>query len=948
MTDKKTPVMAHIHNETRTNIPAAELEGVVPPEELTPIKVAYAHRNHDFDPQLIWRGKNFDQEELVSSAPPIYLQEQIHPKALIEDLRAGREQEGNLFGHFGLDDENLEAEVEFYRHSRKWSNRMILGDGLQVMSSLSARENLRGKVQMIYIDPPYGIKFNSNFQWSTTSRDVKDGKRDNLTREPEQVKAFRDTWRDEIHSYLSYLRDRLLVARDLLADNGSCFVQIGDENVHRVRALMDEVFGEKNYVAQISFVKAGALGASGLPRRLDYILWFGKSSQVKFRKYLQPKSPEDLGQYTQVVQDDFSLRSMSKSEKANPKVLPIEKYARLVSFTKPGPGARYDLKFEGNKFLPGKRWWGFPETSIPQLIKSGRIRPQGKSIATLRYFADYAAEEISNLWTDTASGSGMDKVYVVQTNTEVVKRCLLMATDPGDLVLDPTCGSGTTATVAEQWGRRWITIDTSRVALALARARIMGAKYPYYILADSQAGLKKEAEVTHTPPRETSTHDDIRAGFVYQRVPRITLKSISNNTEIDEIWERRQPDVEASRRILNAALKGYSSPFVVLTGGRKGQKIDFNGSGETEMPSGELAPVDGFMEWEVPRDPEEEWPDAAKKALADFWEARIKRQKEIDASIAAKADFEYLYDKPYEDKKCIRVAGPFTVESLSPHRVAPVEQSAELADETHTSNSDPLSDSLEAENFQKAIMENLLKAGVHQVGKEDRIYFESLTTWAGEWITAEGVYLEGEIQRRAGIFLGPEYGTVARADLVAAAREAADAGFDMLIACAFNFEAHAQDFRKLGRIPILQARMNPDLHMAEDLKVGGGNLFVVFGEPDIKIIEEGLEIRVKLLGVDIFKPAKGVVESSDAKDIACWFVDTNYSGESFFVRQAYFPGADVPYKQLKSTLKGEINEEAWESLKLTVSRPFARPKSGRIAVKVINHLGDEVMKVFNL
>ena len=369
------------------------------------------------------------------------------------------------------------------------------------------------------------------------------------------------------------------------------------------------------------------------------------------------------------------------------------------------------------------------------------------------------------------------------------------------------------------------------------------------------------------------------------------------------------------------------------------------------MPSGEPAPADGFMEWENPREAPSGWPEAAKTALDAFWTARIARQRKIDEAIERKGredDYEILYDKPYEDRNRIRVAGPFTVESLSPHRSAAVDEHGELIEESDAAKGLRTPEAREAENFRTAIMENLKKAGVHQAGKEDAIRFESLTPWPGEWIAAEGRYMEGETERRAGIFIGPEYGTVQRADLVACAREAADAGFDLVIACAFNFDAHAAEFRKLGRIPVLQARMNPDLHMADDLRAGGGNLFVVFGEPDIELVEEGETLRVKILGVDVFKPQTGDVVSTEAEEIACWFIDTDYNGESFFVRHAYFPGAEVPYKALKTTLKAEVDEEAWESLKRTVSRPFPRPRSGRIAVKVINHLGDEVMKVFGV
>ncbi|UTH47588.1 site-specific DNA-methyltransferase [Loktanella salsilacus] len=957
MTDK-TKIDPITHTDARVNIPTPELAPMMDPEDARPIKVAYALRNPDLDPQLIWRGKDIDQAAVTADAPPIYLQEQVHPKAIIEDLRAGGQRNGqgsgvDLFDHFGVTDDDREAEIEFYRHSRKWSNRMILGDGLQVMASLAEREGLKGQVQAIYIDPPYGIKFNSNFQWSTQSRDVKDGNLAHLTREPEQVKAFRDTWRDGIHSYLQYLRDRLVVARELLTESGSCFVQIGDENVHRVRALMDEVFGEENFVSLIAVRKTSSSSGSMLSAINDYIVWFGKNKgSVKYHQLLRSKELGGLGggQYRWLEDVDGTRRSLAKRE------IETENFSGRIfrpdNITSQRPAGDGDLKefhLQGSIFKPGKGTFKSTAFGLSKLRTAGRVMGIGKTLCYVRFIDDYPVVPINNSWDDTVvSGFGDPKVYVVQTLSKIVERCLLMTTDPGDLVLDPTCGSGTTATVAEQWGRRWITIDTSRVALALARARIMGAKYPWYLLADSPEGQRKEAEVTRGSPATAATYGDIRHGFVYDRVPHITLKSIANNTEIDTIWDQRQPAVEEARATLNAALSDCAAPFNVAVGGRKDKKIDFTSKGEVALPSGEMAPANGFMEWEIPRDAPEGWPAAAKAALANFWEARIARQQEIDASIAAKAEFEFLYDKPFEDKKRVRVAGPFTVESLSPHRTQAVNEHGELIDEHDAAQGKRTPAAQEADNYRTAILENLSKSGIQQSDKADRITFTSLTAWPGEWLAAEGRYMEGETERRAGILIGPEYGTLQRADLMAAAREAVDAGFDILITCAFNYDAHTAETRKLGRLSILQARMNPDLHMAGELKSGGGNLFVVFGEPDIVVKEEGDMVRIELLGVDIFKPATGEVVSSEPDDIACWFIDTDYNEESFFVRHAYFPGAEIPYKQLKTTLKGEIDEEAWESLKRTVSRPFARPKSGRVAVKVINHLGDEVMKVLGV
>jgi len=909
---------------TRKNIPTAEYQSVLDREQQNPKRVRYP-RNTDLDPQLVWRGKDEqDWSDLVVHAPPLYIQEKVHPKALIDDLlhaSKAREHEAgqmtaDLFADFNGIPKGADK-TEFYQHDQNWSNRMILGDSLQVMASLAEREGLRGRVQCIYFDPPYGIKFNSNFQWSTTSRDVKDGNAGHITREPEQVKAFRDTWRDGIHSYLTYLRDRLTVARDLLTESGSIFVQIGDENVHRVRAVMDEVFGEANFMSQIVFRKTTGKASGALDNTCDYLLWFARDrSKLKFRpSFEQRLYSEDMN--VRFVEDtNGRRRPMTKDESDGSIPLPEGSRAyRYNPLTSARPQQESDVRqyeFQRQIYTPGKRTFSTNLRGLHQLDKANRLAGIGKSLTFVRYVNDFAFKPRNDIWDDTRqSGFGDEKTYVVQTSVRAIERCVLMATDPGDLVLDPTCGSGTTATVAEQWGRRWITIDTSRVALALARARIMGARYPYYLLADSREGQLKEAEVTRAAPSSQPTHGNIRHGFVYERVPHITLKSIANNAEIDVIWDQWQQTLEPLRTQLNATLKR------------------------------------AWQEWEIPRQADTQWPDAATRAHAAWWDARIARQREIDASIAAKAEFEYLYDKPYENKKAVRVAGPFTVESLSPHRVLGVDEDGELIDRAREDSPDYLA----KQTFPQMILENLKAAGVQQAHKEGRISFTSLVPWPGEGlICAEGRYLEGEMEKRAGIFIGPEFGTVQRADLVAAAREAGDAGFDVLIACAFNYEAHTTDFAKLGRLPVLKARMNADLHMAEDLKnTGKGNLFVIFGEPDIDVLPaaDG-KLRVKVNGVDVFKPQTGEVVSDGADGIACWFIDTDYNEESFFVRHAYFLGANDPYSALKTTLKAEIDPEAWASLNSDTSRPFDKPKSGRVAVKVINHLGDEVMKVFRV
>ena len=965
----------------RRNIPTAEFESVMRDEEKTPIRIAYERRNRDLDPQLVWRGKDEqDWSDLVVAAPPLYIQEKVHPKVLIDDLmrqsRTRAKQAApdmpDLFADFnGLPD--LEAKTEFYQHDQNWSNRMILGDSLQVMASLAEREGLRGKVQCIYIDPPYGIKFNSNFQWSTTSRDVKDGNAAHITREPEQVKAFRDTWRDGIHSYLTYLRDRLTVARDLLADSGSIFVQIGDENVHRVRALMDEVFAEDNLISEIVVQKTYGFSSSAISNVSDFILWYSKTRHcVKTRPLYMEKIYEiGKGNATWIMNTDFTYRGVNASEKDGRASLPqgAQPYNpdNLISQGRASEPQPFEYRgVRQDPYSKNSHWKSNYPIGVSRLVKSERIHLAENSFRYRRYHSDFGVLPFSNIWTDTGTGNFTDeKLYVVQTGSKTVERCLLMATDPGDLVLDPTCGSGTTAYVAEQWGRRWITIDTSRVALALARARIMGARYPWYILADSPEGQRKEAEVSRTAPKDTPTRGDIRLGFLYERVPHITLKSIANNAEIDVIWERYQAELEPLRAALNAALDTAWEEWEIPRSLRPDASPHPDPLPRGEREGSGTAPLP-LREREGPVKREGEGKEAeAERLLARWWEKRIARQKEIDASIAAKAEVEYLYDKPYPDPSRVRVAGPFTVETLSPHRVLAVTDDDELIDTLEAAEGRRAAPGRgpDEADFAEVIIENLKTAGVQQAHKAGRITFTALTGWPGEFICAEARFMEGDEEagsaegaagkareKRAGIFIGPEFGTVARPDLVAAAREAGDAGFDVLIACAFNYDAHSAEFDKLGRIPILKARMNADLHMAGELKnTGKGNLFVIFGEPDIDIEDAGeRRIRVKINGVDVFHPQTGEIASSGPEGIACWFIDTDYNEESFFVRHAYFLGANDPYKALKTTLKAEIDEDAWESLNSDTSRPFNKPSTGRIAVKVINHLGDEVMKVFSV
>jgi len=903
------PVESLKHKDKRANIPTEELRDFVKENEDHPEKVLYP-RDLSLDPQLVWNGKDEqDQQDLAVPSVPIYIQEKIHPQSIIEDVRRTVRKEApaqaNLFADFnGL---KFEEMIDFYRHEANWSNRMILGDSLYVMTSLAEKEGLKGKVQMSYIDPPYGIKFGSNWQVSTKKRDVKDSKVEDVTRQPEQIRAFRDTWERGIHSYLSYLRDRLVVERELLTDTGSVFVQIGDENVHLVRCLMDEVFGSENYISLISFQKTGGLISRGLVRTVDYILWYGKDvEETKIRQLYLERRPGDtsLERYDLVRKSEGDFRPLSPKERITGQITEGGRRCRTVALESANP----TFPFEFRSQIYSQRWKTNLE-GLQHLAKAERISIAKTRLNSVRYVDDLPVIPLTDRWESMQIGSEL--IYVVQTSPTAIQNCILMTTDPGDLVLDPTCGSGTTAYVAEQWGRRWITIDTSRVALALARTRLMAARYPYYLLADSPEGIKKEAEITGKLPPDYKTKNDIKKGFVYKRVPHITLKSIANNPEIDTIHAKWQEKMEPIRLKLNGLLKK------------------------------------SWEEWEIPREAEESWPKDAKKFHQEWWELRKNRQEEIDKSIAHNADHEILCDQPYEDKKRIRVSGPFTVESLSPHRVLATDEEIPVSEKEGRKSSG-------SGQFETMILENLKKAGVQNTIKNERLLFDSLDTYAGTWIQAEGEYTEkdGAVHRVA-VSIGPEHGTVGPEMVKEAAKEAVKGvGFDLLIICGFAFDPHvSEEARRYGQLTVLPTRMNADLSMGDEVlkKTGAGNLFMVFGEPDLKIKKtRGGQITVEVKGLDVYDPTTGQIRSHSTDDIACWFIDTDYNEESFFVRHAYFTGADQPYDKLKRALRAEIDEAAWASLYSTKSHPFDPPTTGKIAVKIINHYGDEVLKVYEV
>jgi len=946
------PVEATKHKDKRKNIPTEQLRDFVAEDEAKPKKMLY-RRDPSLDPQLVWKGKDEqDQQDLEVPVVPVYIQEKISPQAIVEEVRAQARKERpeaqlNLFADFnGIAFEEL---VDFYQHEQNWSNRMILGDSLLVMTSLAEKEGLKGKVQMVYIDPPYGIKFGSNWQVSTRKRDVRDGKVEDATRQPEQIKAFRDTWELGIHSYLAYLRDRLVAARELLTETGSVFVQIGDENVHLVRCLMDEVFGSENFISLITYKKTTGGTGDFLPGSTDYVLWYAKL--IDCTKYRTIYAEKELGGagasgYTRVELVDGTRRPLTSGEMSDPANLPngSRVYAadNLTSQSigrQKGEGAAswFAVSLDGKEYLPSlKVRWKTNQTGMSRLLKSSRVLvSSGSQLAYCRYFQDFPASPPNNVWTDTVGQNQFagEKVYAVQTANKVVERCMLMTTDPGDLVLDPTCGSGTTTYVAEQWGRRWITVDTSRVALALARTRLMSARFPYYVLADSPEGVAKEAEVAGVAAAAfggAQSAGDIKKGFVYKRVPHITLKSIANNDEIDVITARYQEQIEPLRARLNAALKQT------------------------------------WEEWQVPREAEASFPQEAKRLHEEFWRLRRERQREIDALIARNADVELLYDQPYEDNKRVRVTGPFTVESLSPHRVLSAEAERPATEQEAQR---------EATNgqFETMIIENLRKAGVQNMRRNERLKFDRLESYAGLWLQASGEYTDkGGASHRVAVSLGPEHGTVGPEQVKEAAKEALKgSGFDLLVVCGLAFDAHAgetakefspqskraegfaiaEETKQYGKLPVMLARINADLTMGDEVlkKTGAGNLFMVFGEPDIAISTvDGGKLVAEVRGVDVYDPTTGEIRSSSTDDIACWFIDTAYNEESFFVRHAYFTGAEEPYDKLKRALRAEIDESVWSALYQTRSYPFERPSTGKIAVKVINHYGDEVLKVYEV
>ncbi len=957
-TARQTKAEAYRHDEaTRKNIPEAGLVDYEPPAKPKPTEYCWDPRE---SPQLIWAGKagmnRVEVDEQASLEVPV-VNLHIHERVSTESiLRAAKRQDvqRSLFADPEL---SFSDEIKFYQHDVDWSNRMILGDSLLVMNSLLEREQMRGKVQCIYMDPPYGIKFGSNFQPRIDQRDVKDGKDDDLTREVMQVQAFRDTWELGVHSYLTYLRDRLLLSRELLADTGSIFVQIGDENVHRVRCLMDEVFGEENFVSQISYVTTSGVPGLRLARAGDLVLWYARSArQAKYRQLFASKSAgeEGSGEYKWLMMPDGSTRALTAEEMSGLEPLPVGsrrwRFGPLASSGEPEEGAA-PYKWRGTAYRParGNHW----KTNIGALDKAQLLVARKNSLAYYLFADFYPVTPVNNLWTDTKWGfDASDKAYAVQTHTSVIKRCILMTTDPGDLVLDPTCGSGTTAYVAEQWGRRWITCDTSRVALAIARHRLMTGAFDYYRLRHDTSG--------------------VAGGFVYKTVPHITLKSIAQNTEIDTIAAEFEPQIAEALKAVNHAFGQEWNDWEVPRGMPESDKDRAN------LPGGDI--------------------QTRMKAINEFWRLKREMQQRIDGSIQRNAPQEELVDQPEVVRSVVRVTGPFTMESI-PH---PGDVSAETVDTRIVEGEDGLlSEVVElapsdappteanAAAYVSDMVEKLRRTGVHVKGGR-KITFDSLRPLDHEVVHAEGEFalaqgenaaelsddekaLAGKTVRCAIIF-GPQNGAISENHVRDATRAAAP--YDAVLFCGYEFTAPAQDVINSDPIPgkrLLMAYVHPDTAMGDLLKdTKASQIFTLVGEPDIVVYrhgDEGLaallpdaerrrvadvakraaklqpgEMFIELRGVDVYDPLSGETSSDSGANVHAFFIDQDFDGKSFCICQALFPNKADSWAKIARNLKGAIDEDAFEAMRTLVSLPFKPGEQNQVQVKVIDTRGNSVVK----
>ena len=874
--------------------------------------LADALKNHS--PWLEWAGKQ-EAESFAVDPVALHIHERVSAKAIVKIA----ERENIQRELFADPQQEYREAVQFYQHDVDWTNRLILGDSLTVMSSLSQREDLAGKVQMIYIDPPYGIKFASNFQPTVFQRDVKD-KEGDLTREPEQIKAYRDTWTLGIHSYLAYLRDRLIVAKELLTDSGSIFVQIGDENVHRVRSLIDEVFGSENFVSSITVKKSGSTPSKQIANVTDHLLWYARSKEmVKFRRLFQEKN---LGVYNRKDEngDVFSFGDLQSAGETQ---------------------TDQKFLFQGKEYISRSGYhWSTNVQGLQKLSKVGRIELVGNNLRYKRYAKDFPSTELTNIWGDIAGGAG--NTYVVQTSTKIIERCLLMTTDPGDLVLDPTCGSGTTAYVAENWGRRWITIDTSRVAVALARQRLLTGTFDYY-------KLKNESE-------------GVGGGFINKTVPHITLRSIAQNTALDPIFAKHEPILAEKLETLNLVLTEITPEIrsrllskLVEKERREGKRAIT----DADRRRWQLPPFTGgqggWKEWEVPFDTDPDWPQALRDALTDYREAFRAKMNEVNGCIAAASEGEELVDQPEVDRKKLRVSGPFTVEAVQPAEASLDTDSpigGEPIEGLDTFESDSVGgESTNAEAYLDQMVRLLRNDGV-RFPDNQTMQFAALDPLEGDILHAEGSWEGNDEELNVAVAFGPQHGPVTAMQVEDCLRIAFRHGYDELVFAGFSFDGAAQAAIQDDpnpRVRIHIAHINPDVTMGDLLKeTPSSQLFTVFGAPrtEIEMTRDG-EYIVKMEGVDIYNPVENTVSSAGGDKVAAWFIDTDYDGRTFCITQAFFPDKKA-WDKIARALKSVIDPERFEKFSGTESLPFPAGKHQRVAVKVIDPRGNEVMKVHDL
>jgi len=922
-----------------------------------------AMRNHE--PWLEWTGKR-EQQWCVADPVALHIHERISTQAV---LRVAKRQDVQRDLFADPEQEYREA-VQFYKHPMDWTNRMILGDSLAVMASLARREALAGKVQMIYMDPPYGIRYASNFQPEVGRRDVKD-KDEDLTREPEMVKAYRDTWTLGVHSYLSYLRDRLLLCKELLADAGSIFVQIGEENLHGVRSLMDEVFSRESFCRVIPYVTTSFQADNLLGNVVNYLLWYAKNKEElekKVRALFRDKaiSEPESKEYKWVCLASGEVRSLTPDEYYGKVSIPRE--SRIWRF---GPLTSQGYSEEGSKPIEfrgkiydcgGNQHWKTNREGIERLIRAEHMVTRTGSLSYFMFLDHFSVTPVGNLWTDTKWGfDAGEKAYVVQTNEKIVERCMLMTTDPGDLVLDPTCGSGTTAHVAEQWGRRWITIDVSRVAIAIARQRLLTAKFDYYKLTPTSA---EDVQRNPSGPWLTDPEAKIQSTCTFEcrTVPHITLKSIAQNHALDPIFDKWEPVIAEKLATLNKVL----AKSVTKNLGKKlllklQEKIQSEGKKsitDADERRWKL-PEKEWKEWEVPFDADPDWPEELKTALIEYRQAWRQKIDEVNVCISARADQEELVDQPFTDRSKVRVSGPFTVEG-----VIPAEESIDDAEpqespiggapeelETFAEGSIQ-SESQNAEAYLDRMIRLLRGDGIRF--PDNRVMkFNTLEALAdGSILHAKGVWGNGKGERKVAVIFGPQYGPLTVHMVEDGIRTAARRGFDDLVFAAFSFTGEAQVTIQEVKDPDIKlhmAQIRPDVNMGDLLKTTvSSQLFTVSGSPRTRIEKQSDgNFVIHMEGVDIYDPVTNSVRSTGAEKVAAWFLDSDYDGRCFCLCQAFFPDKSA-WEKLGKALGATLDAEAFARLSGTISLPFAIGPHKQIAIKVIDPRGNEVMRVHKI